>query len=434
MQEIQENIKDINGFNVHYIPNQKYKTLTVVLKLRAPLDRDTITKRALLPYVLKQGTKQYPSKQELQIKLDDLYGASLSIDGAKKGENHIISVRLDIANQKFLAGDSSVFEEGLQLLYDVLFNPNVDDQGFNKSIFTREKETLKQKNLSLKDDKMSYANLRLIDEMCKGEPYAIHVHGYLDDLEKITPVSLFSYYQQVVANDQIDIYVQGDLSEENMEKTIKKVFQQANKNQPRLKHKDLNERHVSKTDVIPKEIVETDKVQQAKLHIGYRTNVTFGEPAYYALHVLNGIFGGFPSSKLFINVREKNSLAYYAASRMESHKGLLFVFSGIAPEDFEKARDIIKKQMEAMKQGDFTTQNIAEAKAVITNQLLETFDSPQGTIEFLYQQVLANKKITPLHFVEQLNKVTKEEIVAVAKRLQEDTTYLLTAEKGDSHE
>ncbi|NWO14650.1 MULTISPECIES: pitrilysin family protein [Virgibacillus] len=434
MQEIQENIKDINGFNVHYIPNQKYKTLTVVLKLRAPLDRDTITKRALLPYVLKQGTKQYPSKQELQIKLDGLYGASLSIDGAKKGENHIISVRLDIANQKFLAGDSSVFEEGLQLLYDVLFNPNVDDQGFNKSIFSREKETLKQKNLSLKDDKMSYANLRLIDEMCKGEPYAVHVHGYLDDLETITPASLFSYYQQVVANDQIDIYVQGDLSKENMEEAIKKVFQQANKNQPRLKHKDLKERHFNKTDVTPKEIVETDKVQQAKLHIGYRTNVTFGEPAYYALHVLNGIFGGFPSSKLFINVREKNSLAYYAASRMESHKGLLFVFSGIAPEDFEKARDIIKKQVEAMKQGDFTTQDIAEAKAVITNQLLETFDSPQGTIEFLYQQVLANKKITPLHFVEQLNKVTKEEIVAVAKRLQEDTTYLLTAEKGDSHE
>ncbi|MGX4669294.1 EF-P 5-aminopentanol modification-associated protein YfmF [Cerasibacillus sp. JNUCC 74] len=430
MEKITETIKQTNGTYFHYIPTKKYKTVTVVVKLKAPLQKKTITKRALLPYVLRQGTKRYPTKQEFQLKLDELYGASISLDGAKKGENHIISLRLEIANQKFLQDNPPILTQGLNLLHDVLFDPNSDGTQFASSVFNREKETLKQKILSLKDDKMSYANMRLIDEMCKGEAYQLHVHGYMDELETITSKSLYAYYQQMIHEDRMDIYIQGDLPLNRM-KEIASIFEltpNADRNQI---HREASRSIVEKS---PKQVIETDQIQQAKLHIGYRTNVTFGQPEYYALHVFNGIFGGFPSSKLFKNVREKNSLAYYAASRLESHKGLLLVFSGIAPKDFEKARDIIKNQMTAMKQGDFTSHQIEEAKAQITNQLLETLDHPQGTIEFLYQQVLADKQINPIDFIERIKQVTKEEVVAVSKKLQEDTTYLLTSEKGDSHE
>lgn len=430
MEKITETIKQTNGTYFHYIPTKKYKTVTVVVKLKAPLQKKTITKRALLPYVLRQGTKRYPTKQEFQLKLDELYGASISLDGAKKGENHIISLRLEIANQKFLQDNPPILTQGLNLLHDVLFDPNSDGNQFASSVFNREKETLKQKILALKDDKMSYANMRLIDEMCKGEAYQLHVHGYMDELETITSKSLYAYYQQMIREDRMDIYIQGDLPLNRMEE-IASIFEltpNADRNQI---HREASRSIVEKS---PKQVIETDQIQQAKLHIGYRTNVTFGQPEYYALHVFNGIFGGFPSSKLFKNVREKNSLAYYAASRLESHKGLLLVFSGIAPKDFEKARDIIKNQMTAMKQGDFTSHQIEEAKAQITNQLLETLDHPQGTIEFLYQQVLADKQINPIDFIERIKQVTKEEVVAVSKKLQEDTTYLLTSEKGDSHE
>ncbi|MFU0791014.1 EF-P 5-aminopentanol modification-associated protein YfmF [Virgibacillus proomii] len=430
MEKITETIKQTNGTYFHYIPTKKYKTVTVVVKLKAPLQKKTITKRALLPYVLRQGTKRYPTKQEFQLKLDELYGASISLDGAKKGENHIISLRLEIANQKFLQDNPPILTQGLNLLHDVLFDPNSDGNQFASSVFNREKETLKQKILALKDDKMSYANMRLIDEMCKGEAYQLHVHGYMDELETITSKSLYAYYQQMIREDRMDIYIQGDLPLNRMEE-IASIFEltpNADRNQI---HRETSRFIVEKS---PKQVIETDQIQQAKLHIGYRTNVTFGQPEYYALHVFNGIFGGFPSSKLFKNVREKNSLAYYAASRLESHKGLLLVFSGIAPKDFEKARDIIKNQMTAMKQGDFTNHQIEEAKAQITNQLLETLDHPQGTIEFLYQQVLADKQINPIDFIERIKQVTKEEVVAVSKKLQEDTTYLLTSEKGDSHE
>jgi predicted Zn-dependent peptidase len=430
MEKITETIKQTNGTYFHYIPTKKYKTVTVVVKLKAPLQKKTITKRALLPYVLRQGTKRYPTKQEFQLKLDELYGASISLDGAKKGENHIISLRLEIANQKFLQDNPPILNQGLNLLHDVLFDPNSDGNQFASGVFNREKETLKQKILALKDDKMSYANMRLIDEMCKGEAYQLHVHGYMDELETITSKSLYAYYQQMIREDRMDIYIQGDLPLHRMEE-IASIFEltpNADRNQI---HREASGSIVEKS---PKQVIETDQIQQAKLHIGYRTNVTFGQPEYYALHVFNGIFGGFPSSKLFKNVREKNSLAYYAASRLESHKGLLLVFSGIAPKDFEKARDIIKNQMTAMKQGDFTSHQIEEAKAQITNQLLETLDHPQGTIEFLYQQVLADKQINPIDFIERIKQVTKEEVVAVSKKLQEDTTYLLTSEKGDSHE
>lgn len=431
MEKITETIKQTNGYYFHYIPTKKYKTVTVVVKLKAPLQKKTITKRALLPYVLRQGTKRYPTKQEFQLKLDELYGASISLDGAKKGENHIISLRLEIANQKFLQDNPPILIQGLNLLHDVLFDPNSDGNQFAPSIFNREKETLKQKILALKDDKMSYANMRLIDEMCKGEAYQLHVHGYMDELETITSKSLYAYYQQMIREDRMDIYIQGDLPLNRMEEIVTSIFEltpNASRNQ---NHREASHSIVEKS---PKQVIETDQIQQAKLHIGYRTNVMFGQPEYYALHVFNGIFGGFPSSKLFKNVREKNSLAYYAASRLESHKGLLLVFSGIAPKDFEKARDIIKNQMTAMKQGDFTSHQIEEAKAQIRNQLLETLDHPQGTIEFLYQQVLADKRINPIDFIERIKQVTKEEVVAVAKKLQEDTTYLLTSEKGDSHE
>nr|WP_026680956.1 pitrilysin family protein [Priestia megaterium] len=433
MREILETTKDVNGLHLHFIPNKKYKTITLVLKLKAPLSRDTITKRALIPYILKQGTKKYPSKQKLQMKLDDLYGASISIDGAKKGENHIISLRLEIANQKFLEDTTTILDEGINLLHEILFDPNVTNQQFEQAIFNREKETLRQKINALKDDKMSYANMRLIDEMCNGEPYQLHVHGYEEDLNKLNEQNLFTYYQQMLKEDSIDLYIQGDLDEAVMERKLSAVFHRDDLEAERMQiTKNPKPASVEKTK--PREVIETDKIQQAKLYIGYRTNITFQDDAYYALHVFNGLFGGFPSSKLFINVREKNSLAYYAASRMESNKGLLLVFSGIAPDDFEKARDIIREQMTAMKQGDFTENELDETKALISNQLLETLDHPQGTIEFLYQQVLSNKKVEPLAFIEQIKRVTKEEVVAVANKLEEDTLYLLTAEKGDSNE
>jgi len=428
MNAIEEKLIRQSGLNVHTVQSKKFKTINIVAKFRAPLSRETITNRAILPYILRQGTKSYPNEQALQLKLDQLYGAVLSIDGAKKGDNHIISFRLEVANENYISNESTVIDEAITLLHEVIFHPHIDEDAFNTKTFNREKETLKQKINAVIDDKMAYANMRLIDEMCSGEPYETHVHGYKDELEKMTAQNVYEYYKSMLQEDQLDIYIVGDFDEDLM---VDKITSAIDKNE---NIQVINEQEIVNNPSPANEVIERQNIQQAKLHLGYRTNCVYKDNDYPALQVFNGIFGGFPSSKLFINVREKNSLAYYAASRLESHKGLLLVFSGIAASDYEQAREIIELQMNAMKNGDFTDDELAETKDLIENQLLETLDNPQGIVELLYQQVLGDKKMTPDQLIEKIRNVTKEDVIQVATRIQEDTIYLLTSEEEQTHE
>jgi len=433
MDAINEKTIVTNGFRLHMIPTTKYKTIHFVVKFKALLNRETITTRALLPYVLRQGTENYPTERKLQIKLDELYGATLSIDAAKKGNHHIISFRLEVANDKLIneTNNRSLIEEAINFLKEVIFAPKtVEQKSFDPQIVEREKKTLQHKIQAIADDKMAYANMRLISEMCAGELYEIPVYGYEKDLGNITATSAYEYYQNMLTEDDLDIYILGDFDQQLLQNTISATFQRDH--QPTEHDVELTEGATIRKDV--KEVIEKQPVQQAKLHLGYRTNTTFRDEDYAALQVFNGLYGSFPSSKLFINVREKNSLAYYAASRLESHKGLLIVFSGIASEDYEKAREIIELQMEAMKKGDFTEQELSETKGLIMSSLRETLDHPQGTIELLYQQVIANTKLTINVYFERINQVTKEDIIKIAEKIHEDTVYLLTAEEGQTDE
>src|SRR5699024_9480772 len=233
-----------------------------------------------------------------------------------------------------------------------------------------------------------------------------------------TLLTLFPYTTLFRSNDDLDIYVLGDFDPEEMKSKIGALIKRDKQhsspvlqpNSPAVKQQEK-----------PQVVIEKQNIQQAKLHLGFRTHCTFADDDYFALQVFNGIFGAFPSSKLFINVREKNSLAYYAASRFESHKGLLLVFSGIAAKDYEKAKEIIELQMTAMKNGDFTEETLQETKELIVNQLLETMDHPQGIIELLYQQVLGNKKLPPEQLIAQIKQVTKEDVVNIAGKIEEDT-------------
>lgn len=426
-----EKIIDVNGYKLHLIPTKKFKTIDMVAKFKTPLNRDIMTKRALLPYLLQQGPQTYPNRTVFQTKLDNLYGAGLSIDGTKKGNYHIMSFRLQVANQNFIKNEFRIISEAILLFKNIIFNPNVTDGAFDSQVFNREKEMLKRKIKSIEDDKMSYANMRLIDEMCMDELYSLHLHGYIEDLEKITSIQLYDYYQQMLKHDQLDIFLVGDFNIEELTELFTSNITREYLNKELTKNQKRNE-HLSKD--IPQEIIEKQSIQQAKLHIGYRTNVRFEDDDYFALQLFNGILGAFPSSKLFINVREKNSLAYYAASRIESHKGLLFVLSGIAPVDYKKTKEIIEEQINAMKNGDFTEQNIQETKKLIVNQLLETLDNPQGIIEMFYQQIIGQRKLTPDVLINRINQVSKQEIITVANKIVEDTVYFLTNEGDEPHE
>ncbi|MFC7061146.1 EF-P 5-aminopentanol modification-associated protein YfmF [Halobacillus seohaensis] len=425
MKISKEKVYDKNGYRLHILPSKKYKTVSIVAKLKSPLKREGITERALISHVLQKATQKHPDVRSLQSALENLYGTGLSSDGTKKGENHVLSFRMEVVNETYLTNQEPILEQALQIFSDVLFDPKVDQDSFDESIVNREKQTLEQKITSIKDDKMSYANMRLIDHMCESEPYALHVHGYLEDFKDITAKTLYDYYRSMINRDLLDVYIIGDIDESEMEHLADQYF-----SRPSSDNSDDHQVSEPSTKREVNEIVEREEVNQGKLHIGYRTNIKFGESDYFALQVFNGLFGGFPSSKLFMNVREKHSLAYYAASRFESHKGLLLVFSGVDPKDYKQAKTIILEQMDAMESGDFTLDQVEESKEQVINQLQETMDNANGLIEVFYHQMLSGKEMPAADIMDNIRKVTKEDVINVANKIELDTIYFLTSQEG----
>ncbi|RLQ95680.1 EF-P 5-aminopentanol modification-associated protein YfmF [Falsibacillus albus] len=425
MAKVNESIKDKNGYHLHVIKTEKYKTNTFVWKMKAPLTEEDVTLRALLPQVMQSSTKDYSTTTELRSYLDELYGASFYVDLAKKGEYHIISFTLEIANEKFLKDQTPLLRKGMEFLASVISNPNVEDNTFHHETVEKEKRTLRQRIQSVYDDKMRYSNARLVEEMCEGEPFSLHANGTKEKVDEITADSLYQYYQRSIAEDELDFYIIGDVEEPEVETLCNELFS-FNPRTPQTVEVSRG-----KSDSEPKEIKENQDVKQGKLNIGYRTNITFGEEDYFPLTVFNGIFGGFSHSKLFINVREKASLAYYAASIVESHKGLLMVMSGIDNNNYDQAVKIIHEQMDAMKKGDFTEQEIEQTKAVIRNQLLETIDTARGMVEVLYHNVVSKQNITIEEWLQSVKETTKDQIVAAADKIKLDTIYFLTGTEGN---
>ncbi len=415
-----EKVIDNQGVKLHLVKTDKYKTNTIVFKMKAPIEKEYATTRALLPYVLQSGTNTYPSFTELRTYLENLYGATLSVDLQKKGEYHIISITMEVANEKFLKQSEPLLDKALTLLADVLFNPRSANDSFDEQIVAKEKRTLKQRIQAVNDDKMRYANLRLIQEMCKDEPYAIPVNGILEDVDQITAQSLYNYYQDSLSSDELDLYIVGDFTEEEVIQSCQAKFQLKSRTSKKVEQTNIRKR------VKENVIIEKQDVAQGKLNMGLRTNTRYGEDDYFALQVFNGLFGGFPHSKLFINVREKASLAYYAASRLESHKGLMLVMTGIETKNYEKAVTIIKEQLQAMKNGDFTEADIEQTKAVIQNQMLETLDTSRGLVEVFYHNVISGGNVSEEVWKEKIADVTKENILQVGEKIQLDTIYFLS--------
>lgn len=424
MKLMEQQLHELGGLRVHIIPTDKYKTNTFVFRFKAPLNEETVTERALLPYVLQSATEKLPSVIRLRQYLEELYGSSLAVDVSKKGEDHIISIYVDIANEVYLHDAPPLFEKALSMLSDIVLHPATEGNGFLSSIVESEKRALLQRIEATYDDKMRYANERLIEEMCKVEPYRLSANGKKESVMSITNESLYQYYQKVLAEDEMDLYIIGDISE-NAVDLVSKYFS--------ISTRPVRERNVllHRRNNEEKEVVEKQELKQSKLHIGYRTFVTYKDEDYFALQLFNGLFGGFSHSKLFVNVREKNSLAYYAASRFESHKGLLFVMSGIEAKNYEKAVEIIKEQMLAMQNGEFSEEEIHQTKSVIQNQVLEAIDTPRGFVEMLYHGIISDRTRPVEEWLTGIESVTKEEIVKVAKNIELDTIYFLQGTEGE---
>ncbi|WP_246125536.1 EF-P 5-aminopentanol modification-associated protein YfmF [Alkalicoccus halolimnae] len=415
----------VQSIKTHVSPVDTFKTTTFVMQLRTPLNKKTATERALLPAVLERGSFHFPSRQHIQGALEELYGAHFTADVVKKGEHHVMTFRMEVANEKFLTDTTPLTGRAIQLLASVLLYPLVENDSFSEQAVEEEKRSHRQKIASVYDDKMRYANMRLTEEMCRDEPYSVPVLGYEKELDSINGQSLYKAYKKLLKEAAFDFYVVGDVEEKNI-KAFMNEYMLLKDNNP-LPYKLETEKVAEEARIVK----EKQDVQQGKLHIGYRTNVVFGDPDYFPLQVFNSLFGGSPHSKLFINVREKANLAYYAASRVESHKGLIIVLAGIDSGKFEEASEIIDKQLSEMQKGSFTEEDIDQTKAVLKNQILETIDVPRGRIELEYHGAIIGRDISAEDWIKAIDKVTKEDMLRAGENIIKDTTYFLHGEGGD---
>ena len=409
------------GVTIFTRKSEQFKTVNFSIKLKRPLNTKEAANRTVLTNVLQHSNAKFQSAAAMRMKLDDLYGTVLYLDTTKQGNEQIVLLNVETVNDHYLkTGD--VLNEVLSLMHTVLFEPNLDEQGlFQQTIVEREREMVVERIQSVFDDKSRYAQKRLQEILRPNHPVSTSVNGTVETVQAVTPASLKEAYEAMLNEDEIDIFVIGDIDEQQMIQSLKEVFPFSAR-KPKVAPA-LPESHA--TADYTKETFDT---RQGKLHIGYSTPVQFTSPDFPKMQIFNGIFGGYPHAKLFMNVREKESLAYYCSSSYSAQYGLMYVMSGIEAENEEKARRLIDEQLEAIRQGDISDLEIMQTKAMLKNQLKEALDSARGQIELYNQYRELPEEFTVENMSAKWDAVSKEDVVAMAAQLKKETVYFLSGE------
>jgi predicted Zn-dependent peptidase len=411
----------VGGLRIHVMPTKAFKTYAISLYAGIPLDENTVTSTALAPFVLRRGTATYPETTQFRERLEELYGAGFGFDIYKRGDYQIVQFRMDTINDSFVQSQESLLEQSFDFLGEVLTRPLVEDGSFRSSYVATERETVRKKLESIVNDKIRYAAERCIEEMCRKEPYRLHPLGQRADLDQITPKSLYESYNSWLDEAILDLYVVGDTTTEEVEKLVQRHFGRVQSEVGLYSSKFVP---VSVNEV--RTVEEKLDVSQGKLNLGLRTSITYKDDNYASAIMYNGILGGYPHSKLFVNVREKASLAYYASSRYDGHKGIGTIQSGIETQNYGKAVDIIEKQLEEMKAGNISDLELSQTKAMIRNQLSEIPDSAFEMISYDFNRQLSGKERTADQLLEQVEQISAVDVKAAAETFQLDTIYFLT--------
>ena len=414
---------------LYYMPTEKFKTEAISVSFCAPLRRKTAYQNALIPMVLNRGTRNYPSTGAITKHLMHLYGAGFGVDIDKKGEIQLLQFQTDYAAPEYAGNCPDIEEKISRFLVDVMTNPAVSQpDSFVEAYFQQEKNNTDQFIRSEINDKQSYAMRRCVEYMCKDEPFGISEIGSLGEGDHLTAKSLYATYQKdflrtmpvrIFCCTRKEPRILLHLLEENGMLTSGEVA------------KTLSVGYQAKEKCTLQEVVEPADVQQGKLNLGFRTNVSPDSPDFYALYVMNAIFGGGPQSKLFMNVREKHSLAYYASSRLERHKGLMFVSCGIDCSKKDEAQALVLAQLEDIRDGKITDVELNAAKAMLVHALRSCGDTQFSLMDYYIGQSFLPKVTEIDQYIGLIQKVDKEAVMRVSQRVQADTVYFLTGKEGN---
>lgn len=420
------------GVALTCLRSEKFKTACMSINLLCQLERETASINALVPYVLRRGTSRHADMEALSERMNELYGTAIEPVVRRIGEIQCVGFYASFPEGEFLPGKKELLAEVAALMGELLLSPNTRGGLLLPAYVESEKEKMIDTIRSIINDKRSYATKRCMEEMCCFEDFAVSRFGTEDDCESINYKKLTKRYKELLQRCPIEIIYCGRAGE----KAVRRAFREALSTLPRgeIDYDIGTDVRMNAVEAEPRFVQEEMDVTQGKLVMGFRLGEVMEEPDIAALYVFNSVFGGSSSSKLFMNVRERLQLCYYASSGLNIHKGLMLVSSGIEFDKLEETKNEIFTQLEEMRAGNITEHELSSAKAGVASDLRSAMDS-QGALEgFFLSQTLSGLDYGPLELAELVADVTKEDVVEIAKSVECDLIYFMCGLDGDETE
>lgn len=410
------------GVRLHVEPTTRFHTNRIVISFTTPQTTNNSAARNLLANMLETSTAKYPTQTAFALALNHLFGADASASVSRIGYAHTLRVRAEVIDDRF--AKPGLFERLVDILYQMIFDPLIKDGAFDEATFKTQRQNVANELLSIKENKQYYAAWQL-DRLYYDQSSLMQIpsYGRLADLEQLTPVSLVDTYHDMLEHDQIDIFVFGNVNPQQA-RTLFAAWPLSARQSPLPR--DIYYRQKFHHRLRQK--VEHQDVNQAKLNLAYHFPVFYRDANYYPALVMNGILGGTPYSKLFTNVREKASLAYYASSQLRLFSSHLAIQTGIDAQNYQQARSLIEEQVTAVQQGDFTDELMQEVKDALINQYRTELDSPGSLVEHWLINCLSGHEPAQ-NVVESIQDVTRDEVAHLAQQLRLQAVYLLDGEE-----
>lgn len=377
-----------------------------------------MSKNALIAMILKKNSEKYRTEKELERKLANMYNADLKSNVEKYRDYYNIEFGIEIINKKFIGED--VLIDAIDLLNDIINNTISIEGSFPDGIVEREKTNLINKIREQKDQKKSYALLRIEELLFSKEDYGYPVLGKEEDVENINSKDLYEYYLKIIDLAKVVVILNGNL--EGYE-DIEEILNSKLRYKENLKSCKTDNEGIAAlgTEIV----VERQDVSQSILSFGLKFN-GLKEADVFKAAVLNAILGGTPSSKMFQNIREKESLAYYAKSIYNRQKGAIYVIAGIEPANYPKAKELIEKEINFLINGNISGEELKTAKEYIISKYKEMQDDKSAMIKFaLSNEIMFNKQIAIDEIISSLEQIEKIDLDPLAKKISIQKVYLL---------
>ena len=416
------------GVWLRAVHTNKFKSAYLSLTLLAPHSPETAAANALIPAVLRRGTAVHPDMESLSAALDELYGGAIEPAVRKKGETQCVGFAASFLDDAYALGKEKILEPAAALLGELLLKPYTQDGAFCPDYTAGERQNLVDRIRAQVNDKRTYATLRLTQLMCAEEAFGVDKLGDEAHAAAITPQSLWQRYQELLNTAAVEVYYCGSASPDRVEAAMRSALAALPVSQTRVVPDCEVRLHAGAE---PQVVEEAMDVTQGKLALGFRTGgQTCWEEDYPALAMCSAVFGGTTLSKLFLNVREKLSLCYYASSTLEKMKGLMLVSSGIEFDKYETARDEILSQLEAVRRGEIEDWELEGARRTLISGHLSTLDDQGRQEEFWLGQAVAGLDTAIPELAAQFETVTREQVAQAAQRLELDTIYFLKGKEA----